>query len=1492
MRALTAALALLLPSVAAAVPAAVFVAADPAHQLAAQELQRYLHLSSSSGLAACALRAGAKGAGAGVGGGAGAGAGAGTGAGASAVHGVVLLTAETWRERLPVLLWQPDDGLAPASVARLGALGHRLGRGTDEHALLAISTASGRRVIAVLGATDRSVLMGAYSLIERLTSVRFQLHGDILPDRTGGSLPALGDLFAAGHAALGETGVMLSPGDVSVRGLQPFHDFAEGPDWWNAAEYKLLLDQMAKMKLNMIALHNYGQSLVEATVWTGLETDFNRTTGRLGKNGSYGSGYITTSGGATVRSTPSTLRRCCCSSSHTPRCERAPSNCELARRCCCSPQWGGVPMNISDYLFGAQNAFASDCYGSDVMRRAGGCPDLMLSPATPPKDQRVNPFDGAADMLTDAFSWGRALGIESTVGIEACGVCCSNPAADADPPQYPGDRTAALKDYYSGTLLHINATYQSEYFWIWTSEAWGPRTNASTPMSDLAVQGMVENFQALHEAKEETGLPTKLATGGWTLGPLADLAYFDNVLPEGFVMTSINEKIGMQNVEAAYGNVTKHQGWSIPWMEDDSAMNGVQLWANRTLVFVKDAVEIGGATGLLGIHWRVQDIAPQASALAQWAWNRTLTSAQLYQDLLAAEFGLVAGSPLAKQIAAIFETVDSFGSLEDGSLAPPKPGVKVQTPGWPGFDPTADYGRAFLAATKVAIPRPIVWGPGRLDNTFEITPATFRFVEEFEALRPAVAAASKSAPLPLARFDRWLASFHYLRAAGEVGDTWRRIAEATGSAVGAIRRGNEIGFRAVWSSSLLPLRAELINRTQLMVNSLTATVTDTGSLGALANLQQYTLPMVVETTDLAYKALHGSRCKPTGPVKCYAENTSAGRIFPFTPGRAAEYSPGSCSDSLTDERCAKVARMSHEWCAMMCHAANASYTHAAVESYDQCRCAIGISAGITTRPDSECDAPCYGEAGALCGGDWRAAGFAFTCASNVPVPPAPLPAEFQWESHRNASFTGGERLVVMTPRGRLGADEKRMPIQVIALAASAYVAPPAVMVRPMGSTAAFRSMLMRRAAPTRQVFTAELEVSGSLEYYVQATTKASGRLLWPAGGAANAHTVLVVAPAEMPSLKTDDATTCNTLGDPCHIGGTPANVSSCCVCTPWPHCSPGTGENFVCNGSVANSRCVAGPPPPPWGTPCPAPPPSLAPTSSNGRANGKKTVRLWIGNPFGWPKGGPANQVEFCMILAELEKLRDVIDEITLTGFYVAEPGLNTSTGGLLRSEGTLEVLRALRTAGWTKIHMMIGGIPANYGGTNGSIAVYRYYTRSPAFVKAVVHEVKQQGFQGINLDFEPSDCLKHPTVPCGPNDCEAMGTMLSHIKAGLKPEIMVSVDTGQSGLASTGCLNTSSADRFISMNSYYDRESFDVSLPRDIAAVGVGRYGMGVCPTCSAPLCKAPKCSNLTDVLERMDEATKSGVLHVDFWASAKQPDWAFGPEWWAAIRKWKAAV
>lgn len=227
----------------------------------------------------------------------------------------------------------------------------------------------------------------------------------------------------------------------------------------------------------------------------------------------------------------------------------------------------------------------------------------------------------------------------------------------------------------------------------------------------------------------------------------------------------------------------------------------------------------------------------------------------------------------------------------------------------------------FWIAVLSVLPRPwfdrwlaiTLQGPGRIDNTFVVDNTTFAFVARMEALRPAVAAVVKGAPLTMARFDHWLATFRYIQAAGQVGDAMRRIAEASGLAVDAIRRGDERSFGKLWDSSMLPLRGELVNHTAEMINQLTLTVHDTGALGALANAQQYMLPMVTSTTDLAYKALH-ARCKPSSEVVCYNEHGPKGRVFLFEPGgigarQGTEFTPGSCSDSLTEDRCAAVAHM-------------------------------------------------------------------------------------------------------------------------------------------------------------------------------------------------------------------------------------------------------------------------------------------------------------------------------------------------------------------------------------------------------------------------------------------------------------------------------------------------------------------------------------------------------------------------------------------------------
>ncbi|MEI7948287.1 MAG: hypothetical protein WCJ02_16415, partial [bacterium] len=100
----------------------------------------------------------------------------------------------------------------------------------------------GQRVWWIVGGDEVGVLYGAYRFTEAL-GVRFSLEGDVLPDeRLSGEWPEVNEKGKPQFA---------------LRGLQPFHDFQMGPDWWNLQDYESVLTQMAKMRLNFIGLHTY-----------------------------------------------------------------------------------------------------------------------------------------------------------------------------------------------------------------------------------------------------------------------------------------------------------------------------------------------------------------------------------------------------------------------------------------------------------------------------------------------------------------------------------------------------------------------------------------------------------------------------------------------------------------------------------------------------------------------------------------------------------------------------------------------------------------------------------------------------------------------------------------------------------------------------------------------------------------------------------------------------------------------------------------------------------------------------------------------------------------------------------------------------------------------------------------------------------------------------------------------------------------------------------
>lgn len=195
--------------------------------------------------------------------------------------------------------------------------------------------------LTISGGSDVAVLYGTYAFVEKL-GVRFYLHGDVVPD---GKIPLHIPVLDEIYKPLFET-----------RGILPFHDFPEGPDWWTREDFLVYLAQLAKMKMNFIGMHNYSGELL---LWHGLAQD-------VAKDGSVKSDYPSKWFANTYRN-----------------------------------GWGYTPMPTGEYSGGASGLFPSDTVMSEIIGH----------------DNRH--FDRAGKLLGQITSNAHKLGIKVCVGSES-----------------------------------------------------------------------------------------------------------------------------------------------------------------------------------------------------------------------------------------------------------------------------------------------------------------------------------------------------------------------------------------------------------------------------------------------------------------------------------------------------------------------------------------------------------------------------------------------------------------------------------------------------------------------------------------------------------------------------------------------------------------------------------------------------------------------------------------------------------------------------------------------------------------------------------------------------------------------------------------------------------------------------------------------------------------------------------------------------------------
>ncbi|KAA6350331.1 hypothetical protein EZS27_002297 [termite gut metagenome] len=639
----------------------------------------------------------------------------------------------------------------------------------------------------ITGGSDKSLLYGSYKFAEHL-GIRFYLHGDVIPDKRLKSftLPVLNEV----HTPL-----------FATRGIQPFHDFPEGPDWWTLNEYKAILAQLPKMGMNFIGFHNYPHP--EPMVWIGLKSDID-------------------SAGNVKAAYPAR---------HFHTMENG---------------WGYAAKSTGDYFFGAANWYPKDIYGPVYMdnRTATTYTSGQWGTSTTDEQTSIDLFNASGKFFSEAFTYAHKMGVKICLGTETpLGI----PAKVKEHLQQmnlnPAD-SSVVRQLYEGVFTWVQKHYPADYYWLWTDETWTWSGNTQQQL-DAVMSDMQIALRALDNVKPGFGL----ATCGWVLGPQQDRSLFDNYLPKNIPFSCINRNVGFTPIDPGFVAVNGRSKWAIPWMEDDPALILPQLWVGRMQRDAADALAYG-CDGLIGIHWRTQSIAQNISALAQAGWSQTEWNPN--QDKKMTQEEAVENSNKQERDLGASSYYAGWAHSEFGEEAAEQ--LAVLFTNLDGTEPSERQNER-----QGRLPRQAVWvdGPGGLKASYAKVPTAwvevvkdYAFVDEMEALRPLIKGNGN-----IARFDYWLNTFRYLRVVGELNCT----IGAYNQKVKEIRQIKEPQKQQEQAKNeLLPLRIQSIQQLREIHRHLFAFINTYGELGNLTNWQQHLMDLYFDKPAKELTSLLGT----------------------------------------------------------------------------------------------------------------------------------------------------------------------------------------------------------------------------------------------------------------------------------------------------------------------------------------------------------------------------------------------------------------------------------------------------------------------------------------------------------------------------------------------------------------------------------------------------------------------------------------------------------
>jgi len=480
---------------------------------------------------------------------------------------VVIIAAKTW----PAI--QSAAAINPAASALK----------PQEFMIKTVAVKGGRQVW-IVGGNDVGALYGAYRFLEKY-GIRFYLHQDVIP----------GEKIALSLPEVDET----QKPAFELRGLHPWGGHAEGIDLWNADQYKAVITQMAKMRMNFMLIHSYPAfppylrytaDNAEPGVWVGLPEDVDEQ------------GHV--------------------------RFSTTASYWNSAR----SIIWGYRPKKTGDYRFGGSRLFESDDWGAEVMN--GHFPYPTTAEA------RNEVFNRTGDMFREAFGLARALGMKTALGTDSglptpTGLWFKKkPGETVDLRQFgpplmisgemqqhlkelgkdPND-PAVIEEIYEGIFKRIINAHPLDYYVIFTQEAW-----YWGGYDEAMFNSLIEEWKLALEAWEKVKPPFGLATGGWVLGPDFDHAAFDKALPKHVAVSEFSRAYNAP-VDEAFGRIEGRPKWAIPWIDEDTPILTPELWVGRIRKDSADALAYG-CTALLTLLYRTFTTEPSAAALAEAGWDQ------------------------------------------------------------------------------------------------------------------------------------------------------------------------------------------------------------------------------------------------------------------------------------------------------------------------------------------------------------------------------------------------------------------------------------------------------------------------------------------------------------------------------------------------------------------------------------------------------------------------------------------------------------------------------------------------------------------------------------------------------------------------------------------------------------------------------------------------------------------------------------------------------